>query len=255
MALRDEIKAERKAFLKDATFKQKLAYFWDYYKVHTIIITIVIVAASNFIYHQITDPEVILNGMFLNTFGTDAEVSITDHEQLFFEAQGIDTSEYIAEFSDTFNITGDDATDYEMKQAIFVRLASGSVDFLVSPVNHIMDYAYDEYFVDLTTILSDEQLKKYEPYFMYIDEAVIEEIAILSKDVDNEVNVELPDPCKPEEMEKPIPVFIDITKCEKLQQNYDYTTEKPIFAFMVNAENIELSVEFLDYLMEKPESQ
>ena len=55
--------------------------------------------------------------------------------------------------------------------------------------------------------------------------------------------------------EKAIPVFIDITKCEKLQSNYNYTIEKPVFAIMINAENTELSVKFLDYLMEKSQSQ
>lgn len=251
MALRDEIKAERKAFLEDATFKQKLGYFWDYYRVHTIIITVIVVALSSFIYHRITDPKVILNGIFLNTFQSKAEISLDDHEQLFFESQEIDTSDFIAEFNDTFNLTGDAAADYETSQALYVRLASGSVDFLVSPVKYILEYAYSDFFTDLTTILSDEQIKKYEPLFMYIDNAVVKEIEILSKDPDNQVNVELPDPYKPEEMKEPIPVFIDITQCKKLEQNYSYTIEKPVFAFMVNATNLELSLEFLDYLTEE----
>lgn len=251
MALRDEIKAERKAFLKDATPKQKLAYFWEYYKIPTIIITCIVIFVSNFIYHKITDPEVILNGLFLNTFQTEAEVTVADYEQLFFESQGIDTSEYAANFNDIYNLVGDDSADYESLQAIWVQIASGTVDFMISPAGYVTDYAYNEFFVDLRTVLSDEQLEMYGEYFLYIDSAVVEEIAILSEDVDNEVNVELPDPYKPDEMEDPIPVFIDLAQCEKLEEIYSYTIEKPVFTLLVNANNPELALEFLDYLMEQ----
>lgn len=49
MAVMDEFKEEREA-LKRGTPKQKLAYFWYYYKWHVIISVIIIGMLVSFIY-------------------------------------------------------------------------------------------------------------------------------------------------------------------------------------------------------------
>ena len=53
MAVMDEFKEEREA-LKNGTPKQKLAYFWYYYKWHVIIALVVIIMIVSFV-KQLTD--------------------------------------------------------------------------------------------------------------------------------------------------------------------------------------------------------
>lgn len=48
MAVMDEFKEEREA-LKNGTPKQKLAYFWYYYKWHVIIALVVIIMIVSFV--------------------------------------------------------------------------------------------------------------------------------------------------------------------------------------------------------------
>ena len=48
MAVMDEFKEEREA-LKNGTPKQKLAYFWYYYKWHVIISLVVIILIVSFV--------------------------------------------------------------------------------------------------------------------------------------------------------------------------------------------------------------
>ena len=47
-----------------------------------------------------------------------------------------------------------------------------------------------------------------------------------------------------------MPVFIDISECDKLQGFYPYMEDVQVFAFTVNGENRGNALAFLDYLVE-----
>ena len=65
MAVMDEFKEEREA-LKNGTPKQKLAYFWYYYKWHVIISVIVIGMIVSFIYQYTNRKDTAFNAVLLN---------------------------------------------------------------------------------------------------------------------------------------------------------------------------------------------
>jgi hypothetical protein len=71
MAMKDEIRRERQAVMKHGTPKDKWNYFKDYYMLRTIVVVAVLVFAICFIYDTVTKPDIVLNGMFLNTFNFD----------------------------------------------------------------------------------------------------------------------------------------------------------------------------------------
>lgn len=249
MTERENVKAQRKEYFKNATAKQKWVYFWEYYKLPTIVIILIIVVASNFIYHKVTDPELILNGIFLNCNILETEMTVENLGLEFLESQKMDTSDYTVNFNDGLYLTGDSTFDYEGEQAIWVQSSAGTVDFIISPIEHLIEFAYQEYYADLTTILSDEQVKKYEPYFLYLDGAVLEEMANAPADSPLD-DMELPDPKKPEEMKDPIPVFINMAQCEKLTNIYGTSAESLAFCILINAPDLDLTIDFLDYLMD-----
>ena len=64
MAVMDEFKEEREA-LKNGTPKQKLAYFWYYYKWHVIISIVVIAMVGSFIYQYVNRKDTAFEAVLL----------------------------------------------------------------------------------------------------------------------------------------------------------------------------------------------
>ena len=96
MAVMDEFKEEREA-LKNGTPKQKLAYFWYYYKWHVIIALVVIIMIVSFV-KQLTDRKdpsfyaVMLNASLLDQMTSEQPDFVTD----FAEKEGIDLTPAIS---------------------------------------------------------------------------------------------------------------------------------------------------------------
>ena len=89
MAVMDEFKEEREA-LKRGTPKQKLAYFWYYYKWHVIISVIIIGMLVSFIYQFVNRKDtafnaVLLNASLLDQMSSEQPDFLTD----FAEKEGI----------------------------------------------------------------------------------------------------------------------------------------------------------------------
>ena len=257
MALRDEIKAARKDLMENGTLKEKIAYFFDYYTLHTVIIAAVLIFAISFIYQQVTKPDIVLNGIVLNVLNFDEGDPIQDMTDGFLEYLDMDTKKYDLSLNTNLMINMGKAaqqqgqvSDYEASQAMMVQCAAGSVDFISSPLTPILNYGYGDLFVNLEDVLTAEELETYKPYFLYVDLAVIDK---KNEAIDNDQNADkipCPDPTKPEEMEKPIPVFIDVTKCEKMANIYSYSSDTLAIGVAVNAPNPDRISDFLAYLFE-----
>lgn len=256
MALRDEIKAGRKDLMENGTLKQKIAYFFDYYTLHTVIIAAVIILATTFIYQQATKPDVVLNGLLLNVFSFDEGDPVEDLKNGFMDYIDMNTKEYDMSLNTSLMLgLGDDSgqsqmNDYQASQAMMVQCSAGAIDFISSPLNAIFDYGYGDMLANFETVLSKEELEKYELYFLYVDAAVVKQKA---EAFDNNIDaneIPCPDPTKPEEMKEPIPVFIDVTKCEKIADIYDYSEETIVVSVAVNAPNPDRISDLLAYLFE-----
>lgn len=254
MALRDEIKEGRKDLMEHGSFKDKLAYFFDYYKVHTIVIVVLVISITSFIYHQVTKPEIVFNGLVLNTMSFEKGNPVQELSEGFLEYIDMDPKEYEVSLNSSLMINVPGASqltdDYAASQAIMAQCAAGVVDFLSAPLESVLNYGYGDLIVDLRTVLTEEELAKYEPYLLYADEAVAEQRA---KALDNGEDVDkiaFPDPKKPEEMKKPVPVFIDVTSCEIMKNIYSYSEDTLVIAISVNAPNPDRIPQFLTYLFE-----
>ena len=111
------------------------------------------------------------------------------------------------------------------------------------------DIAHNTMFVELTTYLSPEQLKLVEPYLLYVDSAVIEELDAAYESKEDTSKIKLPDPRKPEEMEEPVAVMIDMSSCEKFAPIYGNSDETIAFGIITSAPNEDMLMQFIDYLM------
>lgn len=257
MAIRDEIKATRKDLIENGTRKQKIAYFFDYYTVHTVVIVAVLIFAIGFIYHQVTKPEVVLGGQLINVLSFEEGNPVEDLKSGFMEYIDMNTKEYDFSLNSFlhYKLVEDSPqaqeSDYTSAKTFATLCAAGEVDFVSSPLNSILEHGYGDLLVNLEDVLSAEDLAKYEPYFLYVDLAVVKQKAEAFENNMNPSDIPCLDPTKPAEMEQPIPIFIDVTKCEKMTNIYDYSSDTIVIAIAVNAPNPDRISDFLAYIFEE----
>ena len=249
MTEREQIKAERKEYFKTAPFSKRVEFIWEYYRVYILIGLFLTVLVGYYIYEVATAKDSVLDGIFLNLHSAESENKIADYGNDFLDLLEVDDDKYKTSFTTTYSLSGDIGVDYEAHQAISVTVGAGSVDFMVAPRDYIMNYVYQGFFEDLRTILSEEQIKEYEPYFLYIDNTVTKKLEEISYDGGSLSDLNVPELTKPEDMKYPIPVLIDMSKCAKITNLYDIEKDSLVYGVLANAPSKENAVIFLDYLM------
>lgn len=251
MAQMDEFRAEREA-MKTAPFKKKLAYFWDYYKWHTIITILLLIFVGSYIHTVVTATEDTLNGILLNTYSTDDVTSDIINE--FAEKEEIDLTKYSITLNTTLAYSVDGSTSYststgDTRQVILANTGAGLLDFISGDLTSMTDLAYVSMFLDLREVLTEEQITAYEPYFLYVDQAILDEIEAANENYEDTSDIIIPDCSKPEEMENPVPVLIDMSQSDKLTSIYTYNVEGLSFGVTASLANKETTLAFIDYLM------
>ncbi len=246
MALREEIRKKQEEYFATATIWQKISYLIQYYGVRTLLIGAALLFIGSFIYHHLTDPDTVLNGTFVNYDTNRASIKPEELANNFLSTQKIDTNEYTAEFYTNIRMqSAETSANRQIDSSFSTQIGSGVFDFTVCPLDILKTYAYGNYFVDLTTILSKEQIKTYEPYFLYIDMEVLAERHNKLKDIP------LPDPQKPEDMGKPIPVMLNVSSSSIIQEIYGEDASNICYAIIPKGEHGENAIKFLEYIFPK----
>ena len=249
MNMRQQIRKEREAFFATATPKEKMAYIWEYYGLFISLGLILFSVITFFIVKAITAPDTILNGIFSNSYNHENSYAISDFQESYLKDRKIDTSEYTVTFGGGLTLDASGIyTSYESSATIITQISGEKLDFIVGPEKGLYGFAYDELFADLSQVLTPEQYEYYKPYFLYVDKAVIAEIQA-NDDMNDTTDIDIPDATKPEEMQEPIPVFIDLSSSNKLDEIYGSTSDGMVYAIAFNAVNMEQTLDLLDYLM------
>lgn len=249
MPVMDEFKEEREA-LKHGTLKQKLSYFWDYYKWHVIVTVFVVIAGSTLVSQILNRKETAFYLALINTLDlTSAE----PEGRNFTEYSGIDTEDYTIIYDTSMRIDFATRTDETVNSAekFVVYLTAKELDAVVSDTDIIQKYAYNETFHDLSQFLTPEQTEKYKPYFYYIDYAVVEDITAAQEAYDYSFVPEYPDPRHPENMEQPIPVGIYVTGRPALTDRFYFIREDSdiVLSVVGNTTRPDMVRQYIDFLM------
>lgn len=222
---------------------------------------VIAVALAAFLFMQKIDGNrtVVLSGMLLNHDPGVSEAMTSEVETAFLEElQTNDKSADVVLLTD-WNYVADDEEkaedNYYTIQALIMYTKEKVLDFVAGDQQNMLQLAYGDFFVDLSSVLSAEQMQRYAPYLRYIDMAVIEEASMMDQQdmmaIINGETTEFPDCSKPENMEKPIPVFIDITGCSKINGFYSENDENLVFAVMRNAPDLDAVPCWVDFLLSK----
>jgi len=248
MPVMDEFKEEREA-LKNGTFKEKVAYFVEYYKWHTLAVVAAIAFVVSLGYHYLTQKDTafyaaMVNGMEL----PDAQEYLLS----FAEYVGIDldSCEVLLDASMQIDLEALDQTTYASSQKLLAYITGKEVDVLVTDEQVMDNYAYGDTFHDLRAFLTAEQYEKYEPWFYYIDQAVMDEEKASHSALESTASPEHPDPRKPEAMRDPVPVGIYLDKATALREAFYYEEEEIIAAVVGNTQRGETASQFLDFILQ-----
>ena len=239
--------------LKGKPLKAKLKHIWLYYKWYLVSFLLVICYIISLVDTNIESNHIVLTGTFLNTTAYSSDA--LTFEKDFMSRSQLNPNEQLVVFDTTLHYDSepdpeDSISSYENLQLMVARAHSGDMDLLVTdsePVNLLM---YNEFFMDLSQALTAEQFDTYKPYFLYMDNAFLQEI--LSTDlstVDPNMILAYPDPTKPELMEEPIPVLIDISSSNEIATLYPEVNDRLTLGFVTTCQHLEVAQLFLDYLM------
>lgn len=264
----EEIREQQKKAFATMNFKEKLAYFWDYYKVHTIVAIGIIVFLISFIHSYLSNKPYAFYAVLLNAVDTEEN---RDTPALwageFLEYAGIDPESYQVNIDTTTDITADGGDQYEIasRQKMAAMMQIGDIHAIVADTETFESYARLENFYVLTDIFSEEELAPYADYLYYTDAAdfdketgdTLEELEAAQA----EIYQRIIDHRDPSTMEKPIAVGICIPKTgNKIAEagyyayldEHNYTFQgypsEVVIGIPLSVENPKLALQFLEYL-------
>ena len=241
MPLMDEFKEERD-LVKNRSFKEKMSYFWDYYKWHVIAGVVCVFIVFSLVHTILNRKDTAFYAALINM----AEItSSTEYKEEFARRGEVDLQKSTVYFDVDMHLdlsSMDDVTT-QTSQKIMVYISGKELDVMLGDLEAINLYSYNGVLSDLRDFLTEEEYAKYEPYFYYMDRAVLEAL-------EDDPTVDYPtDPMDPETMKDPVPMAILLPETPKFDQIYAHAPNI-YYAVIVNSGRPELSHLFLEYITE-----
>ncbi len=246
MTIFEYIKKEH-ANIKSKPKEERWQYFLDYYKWHAVAILLAIVLLIQGIVGIINRKETVFSGILLNCVIT---IDDDDFLQGFYDYAGINAKKQQAAFYTDIILTDKNTkNDINSFQRIIAGIATKDTDFVVGQPEsfQLCAYSTSRMFADLRTFLDEETLTEFSGRLYYIDGAVLEKLSVpVGESVDP--NIRIPDPTKPETMEDPIPVGIDVSDRKDFQDAYYFPGTTLYLGAATNTPRAELTKQFIAYL-------
>ncbi len=250
MPVMDEFKEERQA-IKNRPFKEKLSYFFDYYKFHVLGTIIGVVAIVSLIYTFATRKDIAFYAVILNAMSQE---SAEEYSNTISDYLEIDSKEYDVLFDTSMYIDFEtmDKSTLNSSQKFLVYMTSSQLDVVISDTASLEHYSYLDTFRDLREILSEEQLEKYEPYFFYADGKVLQERKTANENGDPSYVVKYPEnPSDPTTMTDPIPIGLYVQDSADLKTNFIFTRDDLILTVMQNTKHLDYCLKYIDYVFDQ----
>lgn len=266
MSIAEEIREEQRKAFSTMSFKEKLAYFWYYYKVHVLVSVAVIAMASTFIYQYVTNKDYGFYATLVNAMITDQNHELAaEWMSRFQEYAGIDPEEYQVYIDTSVVLSQDMSSQYSIsnEEKMFAMMQVGTINSIVAETESFEKYAQFEYFYNLESLLSAEEIEKYRPYFYYTDAATFDtgdDDTYYEESERKDPGALTIDHRNPSDMEQPIAVGIILTSDNKLAEagyyayltsdEYDYQgyPAEAVLGIPVSCKQPELAIRFLEFL-------
>ena len=221
-SVNDEIKEQRKKAMEIANFKERLSYFFYYYKVQVLLTIVIGAVVISTIVSLATKKDIVLQVVYINGFPSEnAETFMSD----FASTIPIDTAKEEVLLDDSFYIAAENRStfDEQNQEKLFMMSAAGNIDVCVADEAFFQELVKQGYLLDLSTILSDEQMNLYKDKLFYYDS----------------------DENKHEGKEA---VGIKVTDAPKIVATNSFPNTDCYYCIIVNSKHTDNALAFLDYL-------
>lgn len=273
MTLKEDFENQKK-MLEGKSGKEKLVWFWGYYKIPVIIFAGMIVLLVMLIRTWVTNKPQAAGLIMLNAESEQAYQDPSEWlEQPLADYMGVNLKTNSLMLSTGGHITPGGSTDqYEIAEAqkVMVYVAAQQVDVLCADAWNYESYAIADMYMDLRDVLNEKQIAKYEPYFYYVDGAVIEARQNYTADGSSDkpfvsgTIADITDQTKaaaaeqrgtwkrpdPKSMKDPVPVGIIMTDSPYLTKSGLYQNAVPIVGVIGNSKHLPEARYMVDFLWE-----
>lgn len=248
------------------SFKEKLAYFWDYYKIHTVVTIVVLAFVISFIHQYVTNKDYGFYAALVNAHANSFDDELpTIWAEEFQEYAQIDPDEYLVYIDTSISLAEGFDAQYALtnQEKMLAMMQIGTVSAIVADTETFERYAQNEYFFDLESLLTAEELEKYGSYFYYTDAATFVDASDDTYyDADERTNPAdlVINHRDPSAMGQPVAVGIVLTEDNMIADAgyYDYLAEtdtiyqgypsEAVLGIPVTNKEPELAIRFLEYI-------
>lgn len=256
--INNEIKAQHRK-VRNMPFKARCAYFWDYYKFHTIAIVFAAFLAVLFIHDVVTSKDFSFYAVILNAPRLESDLMETE----FISYAGLDNEHYECLVDSSTQRSYEMQSEYDMagQQKLMGLSQTKDLDIITAESHIFYDLAASGMMADLRDIFTEEELAEYEDNIYYIDSALIErmdaleESGAITAETENTLTITTEDILaeselhrNPQSMEKPVPVGIYIGESPFVKETGLYINCAPVFGFCVNTQRAETSKMYLKFI-------
>lgn len=244
-SVNDEIR-EQQQKLKGKPFKEKWAYFWEYYRIHTLVTICVAAAAVSLIHTVVSQKDSALDVALVNAYlkdGLQAQEVAAD-----FEAYAqVDTGKYEVVIDPDLYVDydGQDQYSYLNMQKLTAMAAAKALDVVLTNEAYIDHNIGTGLFIDLHEFFTDEELARYEDRLIY---RVIPEEDVAEYDIAEDGTGAASDaaPDADTDDSAAVPIGIDVR-----DSKYLYSDQiDGWFCIVSTAQNVDNAKLFLEYLLE-----
>lgn len=242
MTAREAHQAQWKA-LQDKPLSDKLKYIVTYYWPAILGVICVIAIAVSWISSALSQKEAFLSGYMIN--GTNNPSYTGNLKQEFMDLKQVDGNKY--EFILTTDVVYNASIGAEgaisVMESLVVQAAAGELDFIVADLETYP--VFSAYYRDLTTVLTAEQIEKWQDLFVYAEKDALEYLTS-----DDLFEFEIPEfYTSKDDLEEPVALGIRLPATCRLLEAYSFPAGDVIFGISYNTENIENTLSFLEYIM------
>lgn len=246
-SVNDEIREQQRK-LKGKPFKEKWAYFWEYYKVTTLVTVCVAIALISLIHTVVSAKDSALDVALVNAFLKD-DIDSQEMAEDFAAYAQVDTEEYEVVIDPDLYVdyNGQDEYSYINMQKLTAMAAAGALDVLLTNEEYIDRNISAGLFIDLHEYFTDEELAQYEDRLIYrvipdedeaYDYSIEEEYGTAAETEEKEAVTA--------DTEGAVPIGIDVR-----DSKYLYSDQiEAWFCIASTAQNVDNAKLFLEYLLE-----
>ncbi len=161
---------EKKADLKTMTWKQRIGFVWDYYRLVILAVVAVIILIGMTVYHYMTTKEDISQIVLVNAKSMPADEEPDFSE--FMEQYGYDTAAQEVVVNDAYyvDLTSTDTSNLYSYQSLQTVIAGGGVDVLGADEMVFENLAQSGAIADLTQYFSKDELEQLKDYIFYVED-------------------------------------------------------------------------------------